>query len=95
MHRSGMLVDRIHVIIKGRVQGVGFRRKTQEIGAALFLQGFVRNLPCGSVEIYAEGKKDSLKQFMDQVRASFRFHIEEIYPDAVCDISSCNGFEIF
>lgn len=94
MHRSGMLVDRIHVIIKGRVQGVGFRRKTQQIGQVLFLEGFVRNLPDGSVEIYAEGKKDILIQFIDEVRGAFRFHIEEIYPAAGCDIPSFNGFQI-
>jgi acylphosphatase len=82
------------VIIKGRVQGVGFRRKAKHIAEALFLEGFVRNLPDSSVEIYVEGKKDILIQFIDEVRGAFRFHIEEIYPAAGCDIPSFNGFQI-
>lgn len=94
MHKPGMLVDRIHVIIKGRVQGVGFRRKTQQIAEALLLEGFVRNLPDSSVEIYAEGKKDILIQFIDEVSAAFRLHIEGIHPATGCDIPSFNGFQI-
>ncbi len=42
-------------IVRGRVQGVGFRWFVQEIGRNLELCGWVRNLSDGSVEVLAQG----------------------------------------
>jgi acylphosphatase len=50
---------RIHLIIKGRVQGVWFRASTQEKAMELGLTGWVRNRRDGSVEVMAEG--DAIK----------------------------------
>jgi acylphosphatase len=52
---------RIHLLIGGRVQGVGFRFAAWDEAAALGLRGWVRNLGGGEVEIVAEGRKDSLR----------------------------------
>lgn len=50
--------------IYGMVQGVGFRyftlRKAREYG----LNGYVRNMPDGSVEAYAIGDRNILEQFL-------------------------------
>jgi acylphosphatase len=46
---------RLHVVVRGRVQGVGFRWFVQESANSLDLAGWVRNTPDGSVEIEAEG----------------------------------------
>ena len=43
--------------VEGRVQGVFFRATTQEQARALGLRGYVRNLPDGSVEVYACGDR--------------------------------------
>lgn len=50
----------LHVIISGRVQGVGFRFATQREALRLRLRGWVKNLSDGRVEAYFEGDKDSL-----------------------------------
>jgi acylphosphatase len=51
------------VIYKGRVQGVGFRYTTRRVAAGFEITGVVRNLPDGSVELIAEGRRDELEAF--------------------------------
>ena len=60
-----MEVERVHIIIEGRVQGVFFRASAKDQADALKLHGWVRNLPGGSVEIEAEGRKDNIENFLD------------------------------
>jgi acylphosphatase len=43
-----------HIIISGRVQGVGFRRYVFQEADKLKLKGWVRNLDDGSVEVLVE-----------------------------------------
>jgi acylphosphatase len=47
-------------VIRGRVQGVGFRAFTQEAASGLGLTGYARNIDDGSVEVYAAGPADKL-----------------------------------
>jgi acylphosphatase len=50
------------MVVRGRVQGVFFRRATMEEGRGLGLTGWVRNLPSGEeVEIEAEGLRRNLQ----------------------------------
>jgi len=53
---------RVHLIIRGRVQGVGFRFSAFDEANGLALAGWVRNLAGGEVEIVAEGRRDSLRK---------------------------------
>ncbi|MBI4698577.1 MAG: acylphosphatase [Nitrospirae bacterium] len=53
---------RLHVLIRGYVQGVFFRASTQDMAERLGLTGWVRNLPDGNVEAVFEGTIDLLKQ---------------------------------
>lgn len=49
-----------HYIVTGRVQGVGFRWFTQNRARSLGLCGWVRNMPNGTVEVWAEGPPSDL-----------------------------------
>jgi acylphosphatase len=51
---------RLHVLIKGRVQGVGFRAFVLEQAFRLNLTGWVRNTWDGNVEVMAEGSRPEL-----------------------------------
>jgi acylphosphatase len=59
---------RAHILVQGRVQGVGFRQFTCRVAVELGLTGWVRNLPDGRVEIVAEGEDLPLTSFMSLIR---------------------------
>ena len=54
----------IHLIIKGKVQGVFFRASAKEKANDLGLTGWVKNTPEGDVEIMATGEMDVLERFI-------------------------------
>ncbi|MBX7050843.1 MAG: acylphosphatase [Flavobacteriales bacterium] len=56
---------RFSIKIKGKVQGVFFRKSAQEKAVSLGLTGFVRNESDGSVYVEAQGLKDQLEMFTD------------------------------
>ena len=49
-------------LVRGRVQGVGFRYFAQQSAASLGLTGYTRNLDDGRVEVYAVGPEEKLSQ---------------------------------
>ncbi len=53
---------RVHLIIKGRVQGVFFRASTRDKARELGLTGWVKNSADGSVEAVFEGPNEQLKK---------------------------------
>ncbi len=59
---------RLHVHLKGRVQGVGFRYFVQRTAGQTGVTGWVRNRWDGSVEVLAEGPRAVLDQFLGAVR---------------------------
>ncbi|WP_168800174.1 acylphosphatase [Methylophaga sp. SB9B] len=68
-----MGIKRYHLLIKGRVQGVGYRMSTQIAAKKIGLTGWVRNLSDGQVEIVAEGDLIQLQQFVDWAWQGPRF----------------------
>jgi acylphosphatase len=60
-------IERVHIWVHGRVQGVGFRYHTHARATALGLMGFVCNLPSGQVEIVAEGAPQALGELLEWV----------------------------
>ncbi len=59
---------RMVAIVSGRVQGVGYRAFVVRYARALGLDGSVRNLPSGQVEVIAEGDEKALQQLLTLLR---------------------------
>jgi acylphosphatase len=59
---------RLHLIIKGRVQGVFYRASARDAAIKLGLKGWVRNIPDGSVEAVFEGHEKALSQVLQWCR---------------------------
>ena len=57
----------MHLLISGKVQGVGFRWFVRVAARQLGLRGWVRNLPDGGVEIAAAGAQEKLDDLRRQV----------------------------
>ncbi|MGC8852973.1 MAG: acylphosphatase [Hydrogenobacter sp.] len=55
------------VYVSGIVQGVGFRAYTKNLAESYGLDGWVRNMPDGRVEIFVQGDKDLVWDFLKRV----------------------------
>jgi len=66
-----------HIIFVGRVQGVGFRFTVHRIAIRHQLNGFVRNLPDGTVEVLAQGSSENIDNCIQDIEASFAGYIRE------------------
>ena len=72
-------MDTIHLEVRGRVQGVGFRWFIVEKAEQLRLAGWVRNTPDGNVEIAAAGPRDALMKLESAARSGPRgARVEEV-----------------
>lgn len=71
-------VDRLHAIFSGEVQGVGFRYTTRRLAASYpEITGMVRNLPDGTVELLAEGERETIERFLADIRSAMHTYIAE------------------
>lgn len=69
----------VKVIFKGRVQGVGFRWYTVQKARSFNVNGYVKNLSNGDVEVMAEGEKQSVTEFISQLRSGPSFaHVTDV-----------------
>ena len=55
-------VERLHGVVHGDVQGVGFRYFLMREGQRIGLRGWVRNRNDGTVEFVAEGEREDLER---------------------------------
>ena len=80
--------SRVHIVVAGLVQGVGFRWFVQRRAQARGVAGFVRNRVDGSVEIEAQGDRATLEALVAEIRVGPRsaqvsdFRVEWIAPRA-------------
>ena len=51
-------------LVRGRVQGVGFRYEARSVAKSLGVSGWITNLPDGGVETYAEGPEAAVNRFV-------------------------------
>jgi DNA ligase D-like protein (predicted 3'-phosphoesterase) len=59
----------VRVVVRGDVQGVGFRYSTVERAKQLGLLGWVRNEDDGSVRVHAEGLEAAVAELVEYLRA--------------------------
>ena len=77
----------IRASVHGVVQGVGFRYSTRAVAQRLGLSGWVRNLPTGSVGVWAQGTADAVFEFRQFLESGPRGAIvrsvefEDVDPD--------------
>lgn len=62
----------VRVVIRGRVQGVGFRAWTADEAQALSLAGWVRNRPDDTVEALFSGSPDAVGLMLQACRTGPR-----------------------
>jgi len=60
-------MERRRVIYSGRVQGVGFRFRSQRLAEGFPVSGSVRNLSDGRVELIAQGDSGAVSAFLEAV----------------------------
>lgn len=84
------------VFYKGRVQGVGFRYSTKRIASGFDVTGWVKNLPDGRVELFAQASDaEELDAFLEDIqRSSLGSHIKEREMKVVPAEPSLRGFSI-
>ncbi|SEL07274.1 acylphosphatase [Aquimarina amphilecti] len=59
------MVKHYNIVVKGKVQGVWYRKSTLEKAWKLDVRGIVKNMSDGNVYIEVEGNKTQLKTFLD------------------------------
>jgi acylphosphatase len=65
------------VVYTGRVQGVGFRYRAVEIAREFPVSGWVKNLPTGQVELWAEGDEKGVSDYLEAIRANWGSFIRD------------------
>jgi acylphosphatase len=82
-------------VISGFVQGVGYRYYTYQQANRFAITGYVRNLPNGNVEVFAEGKKEILKEFINFLQAGPHYsQVEHVDVRWMKEIRKYNSFKI-
>ena len=85
----------LHAVVRGLVQGVGFRFYVLQQAKALGLSGWVRNCADGSVELSAEGDRAALEALLTAVQTGPRgARVDNVDPDWPLDGSSSDAFRV-
>ncbi|MBX3039875.1 MAG: acylphosphatase [Bdellovibrionaceae bacterium] len=84
----------VQFLIRGRVQGVGYRRFVQKQAVALELTGWTRNLEDGRVEVQVRGTEAQLLQLEEKLRKGPLFSSVEQVSRAILNDESMSGFTI-
>jgi acylphosphatase len=68
MENTGNEAQELHAVVRGRVQGVGFRYFVIQKALSLGLRGYTRNSSDGSVEVLAQGPRPALENLLALLR---------------------------
>jgi acylphosphatase len=61
-------MEQAKILVKGHVQGVGYRFSAKRQADRLNIFGYAKNMPDNSVEILAQGEKHDIDQFIEWCR---------------------------
>jgi len=84
----------LDIIVKGKVQGVGYRFITKAVADQLGVKGFVRNELNGDVFIAAEGDKISLDMFLERCRDGPEHALVNLVESHEGDLKNYRNFDI-
>ena len=68
-------MKRARIIVKGRVQRVGYRDEVEEIARRLGIKGFVENIKPYDIRIVTEGEDEAISEFIERIKIK-RFPID-------------------
>lgn len=87
-------MPRKHIVVSGRVQGVGFRYHTKLLAEGFRLTGWVRNLDNDDVEMEVQGPEQVIEQFLSQLNKRSPFiRVDHIEMEEMAEIHE-SSFEI-
>jgi len=93
IEKPGQLTRRF--IVRGRVQGVGFRWFVEKEASIIGVSGWVRNLEDGSVEVLAAGTRDQIgalrKSLQEGPRAA---RVDEVHESEAQPVAGLKSFRI-
>ena len=84
---------RLRAVVRGEVQGVGYRWAVQRQARRLGLTGYAQNLPDGSVRVEAEGDPAHLDELEAFLRGGPRFaEVERLDSERAAATGEFHGF---
>ena len=81
-------------VVRGRVQGVGFRYFVLQAAHSIGVRGYVRNLDDGNVEVYAIGSKDQLSHLAGFLWKGPRYADVRGVEEIDAPVEKCAGFDV-
>ena len=84
---------RIHALIHGLVQGVGFRYSAMRVAEGLGVTGWARNRFDGTVEVEAQGTREAVRSFIAWLRHGPRWaHVTAVDVSGASPVADDRGF---
>jgi acylphosphatase len=74
-------VQRKYCYFAGRVQGVGFRYTVKNIAMQFNVQGYVKNLADGRVELVMEGPEEEMEQILVEIKGRMEGFVQRVDVD--------------
>ncbi len=88
-------MERFHAVVSGLVQGVGFRYFVLRSAAAGGLNGYVKNLCNGDVEVVAEGERHELAALLEDLRVGPRSAmVRDVRVEWIPAVGNMEGFQV-
>ena len=85
----------LRFVVRGRVQGVGFRWFVEREAHVLGVSGWVRNNADGSVEVLAQGTRDQLLGLRSRLRQGPRAaRVDDVEESEVGPVAGLTSFRI-
>ncbi len=84
----------VHLLIKGKVQGVFYRAAAKEKAVQGGVTGWIKNTPDGNVEAVATGLEESIKVFIDWCKKGPATAGVTSVETTIVEDKNFNGFQI-